>query len=410
MLLNVLDYPTVKAALEAAEDGDRVYFPGVQPYVAPVDGWTITKSLELFGDGAGEGGTTLFPSAGSNEAMFLLDPGTSSGPTDHPTLSHVYFHDLRFVSQQPGVRQGKQGIRFKTNSGGKLAEFRVERVYMGWLGEAGIELLGSAAEHGAIVGFLVADSEFVSCGKQGIDLAVAWMVQCVRTRFVANLHHGLRTRGTEIALYGCAFTNNCDGGGDAQLSAYDDNIEPSQLEMFRLDSCSFKRSTGIRQVPACRLRQFDGAVCIGGNYFEEPSGSTNGVGVQFAATALTVRGAAIVLPNRFINIATAISVSSAAALQGFILFPQLCEPSSTVIELPQFADDAPVAIPAANAAAGNAAGGLALPAFDIDPNSNLQFGMLAYNKSSDPAAGKHLRVVRANATTGVPEWTNVTTE
>ena len=410
MFINVLDYPTVAAALAVAEDGDRVYFPGVRTYIAPVDGWTIAKSIELFGDGAGEGGTTLCPAMGASEAMFLLDPGTSTGPTDHPILSHVYIHDLRLVSQQVGVRQGRQGIRFKTISGGKLAEFRVERVYMAWLGEAGIELLGSTADNGAIVGFLVADSEFVSCGKQGINLAVAWMVQCIRTRFIANLHHGLRTRGPEIALYGCTFTNNCDVGGDAQLSAYDDSPVPADVEMFRLDACSFKRGASVRQVPSCRLGQFEGAVCIGGNYFEEPAGSTNGVGVQFAANTFTARGAPIILPNRFINVAIAISVGSAAPLQGFVLFPQLCEPTSMAIELPQFADDAPVAIPAANAASGNTAGGLALPAFDIDPNSNLQFGMLAYNKGSDPAAGKHLRVVRANATTGVPEWTNVTTE
>ena len=48
----MLDYTSVQAALDAAVDGDRVYFPGQKAY-ATTTGWTISKRLGLFGDGPG---------------------------------------------------------------------------------------------------------------------------------------------------------------------------------------------------------------------------------------------------------------------------------------------------------------------------------------------------------------------
>ena len=74
MLINVLDFPDPASALLCAQHGDRVYFPGGFTYEAPPDGWTVDKSIEISGDGAGDvysflsppvyDGTILTPTSG----------------------------------------------------------------------------------------------------------------------------------------------------------------------------------------------------------------------------------------------------------------------------------------------------------------------------------------------------------
>lgn len=101
MLINVRDFATVQDALNAAKSGDRVYFPslaGSTPgfYQAPDGGWTINKSLEIFGDGLGDigaGQATLikpYIPAGthtSNSHVFVIPSGAKS----------IHIHDLLIV-------------------------------------------------------------------------------------------------------------------------------------------------------------------------------------------------------------------------------------------------------------------------------------------------------------------------
>ena len=67
------DQASLDHLFEIVHDGDRIYFPYIAelgagtPYTAPVGGWVITKSLEIYGDGPGNPannlGTLLRPSS-----------------------------------------------------------------------------------------------------------------------------------------------------------------------------------------------------------------------------------------------------------------------------------------------------------------------------------------------------------
>lgn len=416
MLINVLDFlgvdgaPDVAAAIATASDGDRIYFPGVRPYDAPAGGWRISKSLELFGDGPGSSGSAIRPSPVATDAVFILDPPINpKAPSQNLELPHVYIHDLRITSSIVGVRTGQQGIRFESAATKKLSELRLERLSISWLGGAGVQLHGFDADGGGVVGVGVFDCEISSCGQQGVSLSAAWAVRFVRAVIRSNQLQGIKIRGQEIACYGCLFEDNCAGGGDAQVSAYDDAATPSAMQICRVDACVFRRSTAGPPFVGLRLRQFEGGVCIGGCSFEQPSGAVGGVGIEFAAQANDKRGAPQLLPNRFKNVATAIAVSQAAPLRAFAMFPQYCDPLATVIQCPSLTNDAPVGVPAANGPSSNKVAGLLVPRYDADPGSNMQLGALAYRSDSDPLAGKRLRVVRADPTTGALYWANITT-
>ena len=127
--------------------------------------------------------------------MFVLDPGTET------ELPHGSFRDLLLTSPTPNVRVGLQAIRFASESGKKLSELRLERVRMSWLGDTGIQLHGTNATGGAIVGVGLFDCEFSNCGQQGVSLSIAYAVQAIRCTFRNNQLQGLRIRGEELALY-----------------------------------------------------------------------------------------------------------------------------------------------------------------------------------------------------------------
>ena len=86
MLLNVKDFPSVQAALDAAAEGDRIYLPGNGAGTVysppPTSAWKITKSLEIFGDGPGEPGsergTSLKRGSASNLPIFEITPAAGS--------------------------------------------------------------------------------------------------------------------------------------------------------------------------------------------------------------------------------------------------------------------------------------------------------------------------------------------
>src|SRR5947207_797085 len=114
MLLNVLDFPDPGTALLCAQHGDRMYLPGGFTFEAPPDGWTLNKSLELFGDGPGDiyptdnnitkyNGTIMTPTsaiAGPQDAfardvISLLSPPLPGGVSFE--LPHVVIRDLRIT-------------------------------------------------------------------------------------------------------------------------------------------------------------------------------------------------------------------------------------------------------------------------------------------------------------------------
>src|SRR5580765_4428011 len=165
MLLNVLDFQSVQEALDVASVGDRVYFPGGRPYVAPPEGWVIRKSIEVYGDGPGNPssyhGTVLTPSApvtGYPRHVFVLEAGMSGAPPQQ-FVAPVHIHDLQITRRmgQTGA-DGGDGIHFVPGQDYRLlAECSIERVAISFMGGAGIRLEGFNGGNAAVAGFHISD-------------------------------------------------------------------------------------------------------------------------------------------------------------------------------------------------------------------------------------------------------------
>ena len=96
-LLNVRDFPSPAAALAAAHDGDRVYFPSPGPYQAPPGGWSIALATRTFAT-PGHVGWYYYDYFSKHEQYhlshsFLSWLFTSPYSVDAPLLiGSVYFH------------------------------------------------------------------------------------------------------------------------------------------------------------------------------------------------------------------------------------------------------------------------------------------------------------------------------
>ena len=144
LLLNILDYPDPQAAIDAAMDGDRVYFPGTRVYEAPSGGWIISKSLELFGDGPGApdaiSGSVLRPFSGPSEDVdnhiFRLSPVNGTDGT-----TQLYIHDLRLTGSL-GTSSPGDGLRFYADGLIQLSELILRRLWIDSLNGAGVRFIG----------------------------------------------------------------------------------------------------------------------------------------------------------------------------------------------------------------------------------------------------------------------------
>lgn len=182
MMHNVLDYPTPKDAFAAAADGDSVYFPGTKTYEAPPEGWQVTKSLEIYGNGPGDPptscGTTLKPNSatGTTRDVFHLVPG------DHAALANVEFRDLAIQgSGAPGT-----AIRYLASGSSKLSDIRITRVVISSMGSEGISLIGAEQAPDAasrLTGVVITGTQIFDCGGAGLHTAHASEIEVRQSRF-----------------------------------------------------------------------------------------------------------------------------------------------------------------------------------------------------------------------------------
>ena len=258
MLLNVLDFPTPKDALAAAIAGDSIYFPSVAPYVAPPEGWQITKSLEIFGDGPANlltgQGTMLKPNpaTGAPRDVFQIVPD------DNADLANIEIRDLSIAgSGAAGI-----GIHHLGSTIKKLSALRISRVVVSSMGSDGISLIGFSHPTdatGHIQGVLIRETEVSSCGGTGLRAEIAFQVHIERSRFKSNAGGAVLALNTELSMYACDIDSNGKvptvGGvpGEAMVEARDAHIA-------RFDACRF---TGFSAtIRALRIARAGGA-CVG---------------------------------------------------------------------------------------------------------------------------------------------------
>jgi len=95
MLINIIDYPTIQAALDHANAGDRVYL-GAGSHIAPDGGWVIRESITVMGDIGPDASTAVAPAAGGpgrDAPVFAVEPRPGHGHIA------VLFQDLTFIAR-----------------------------------------------------------------------------------------------------------------------------------------------------------------------------------------------------------------------------------------------------------------------------------------------------------------------
>lgn len=389
MLINVADYPTVQDALDAARNGDRLYFPGSQVYEAPAGGWIINKRLEIFGDGPGNPdtyeGSVLVPASTGSPALndvIVLDPPAGED------LNNVFIHDLRITRRpdQTGT-DGRSGIRLLSASNKKVSSLRLERVSISLMGGTGLSLLATDGAAGALVGLYMLCCDVQGCGGAGLDLRFGFQTYMARCRLDGNAEEGCRAFESEVAAYATSFEgNNPDTAGLGRTQ-----VNLTNCSVARIDACSFA-SFGSPNEAACVLQGAGGGQ-IGGCLFALDQFESTAIGVDAGAVS---NGALLVLPNRFAGVGIAVRIANLAA--SCVVLPQFVESGTTTIALPQGSNDAPIAIPRAHSATTTELSGLLPPAMSTVAASGVQDGMLyfdsglACNKLRVRAAGQWLSI------------------
>lgn len=393
MLLNVLDFPTPKDALTAAVDGDSVYFPGVAPYLAPPEGWQITKSIEIFGDGpanlATERGTILKPNpaTGAPRDVFQIVPD------DNTDLANVEIRDLSIKgSGAAGI-----GIHHLGSTIKKLSAIRISRAVITLMGNEGISLIGfsnPAAATGHVQGVLITETEVSSCGGTGLWTNTAFQVHVERSRFKANAAGAVLALSTELSMYACDFDSNgkvpdapdAPGGPIVPGEAM---VEARSAHIARFDACRFAGFSST--VKALRLTRAGGG-CIGACSFELATRIDTATAISLADDEPT--GAFTIMTNRFRGVGKALAVDAPVdSNRGCVVFPQaydLVSPGDPVptITLPSGARTAPLAVPGLNGPSTTVAG-ILVPVFDSNPSAAAIEGSICFVQDGSPS----LRVI-----------------
>ena len=151
-VLSVRDFATPQATLDAAHDGDRVYFPA-GTYLIPDSGLVVTKQLELFGDGIGRGesGTQLRPRSRDGNGNVIVIRSHGAEPPGYVTI-----RDLRIQnSGTPGTPSPGRGygilLRQGPGSRGTVQRLILERLVVSAMAADGIRIEGADQGPNAVI-------------------------------------------------------------------------------------------------------------------------------------------------------------------------------------------------------------------------------------------------------------------
>lgn len=399
MLLNVKDFPSVQAALDAAAEGDRIYLPGNGAGTVysppPTSAWKITKSLEIFGDGPGEPGsergTSLKRGSASNLPIFEITPAAGSSE-----LGTVVIRGMKLF--RPSVDSTSSGeplaIKCTVPSGGRIRSLQLDRIVVnlasGATGDGvGLDLNASPG--------MLDNLSMTSCYVTGLP---GFGIKLKRVG-LARLNQGgggKCTRGLLRAEASGVYASIQEAEGDG-LSPQADQAG------MRLESCT------IAHVEACRyeayykatiptgleFRNCAGAVLANCNSFVKgsevdpvnppPPGTiptTSSIGIKVAGSTSADNCPAVILTNNFIRIFGQVSspgamVDVANSNQGCVVFPQFDDGQNAVvipgsIKLPGYPNKGLVAWPT-------------IASRGFQPQDNRFAGMIIPSGSSLPTVG-----------------------
>jgi len=332
MLLNVLDFATPQAALDAAVDGDAVYFPGIQfptqPTYVQSGGFRITKSLEIYGDGPGDVAAytgTVFQAAGEGEPVFVIEP------PDPGTIVSVVLRDFK-IKTPPTT--GVEGIRCVLGANQTVESLRLERINVLEVGGAGFRIEGVSLDGGQIRMLAMLDCVAYRARGYGAILKQVASARLVRTVMNDNgrgdpegggTAGGMLCEASGVALYLPAFdvaaTDPVSPASEPQLTFLNARIA-------RVDAGHFENFSRTVVAEAVRFQGAGGAAVFGASNLanlDPPGPSTGLVVVEGGTPENRPAGPVVVLPNSHTRVQPdLIQVDAGAA--DVTLLPQFNDP------------------------------------------------------------------------------------
>lgn len=374
MRINVRHYPSVEAALDAADDGDVLYFPGLKEYTPASGTWQITRSIELYGDGAGTpgaaGGTILKP-FDANSPLFTIKP----------PARNVFIHDMEL--RGAGGAGSGAGILCQstvTNQTPAIGIVLSGLAIRGFPGH-GVHLEGYNTGAAKVTQASLKDCLIENCGAAGINLKNAFEVMIAGCFIKNNAMNGVAAITSGVALYACVLD------GNATLSSWTRAANPNEgqvkfdtCDMARLDGCQFLNVQAGNVQRACVVVDSGGAI-LGACVFEADAAGGDRQSVVVRGT----QGPVVVLSNRHTNIEKLVVVE--AGVKDCIVFPQGEVSAVGAMSLP-FPNEGMWGGAQIQQGSGNVLTGMILPSSANDPGgAESMEGMLFYNTT-----GQALRV------------------
>jgi hypothetical protein len=320
-VLNVHDYATPQAALAAAHDGDRVYFPaGV--YLVPDSGLVVDKQIELFGDGVGRGesGTVLRPQSLSGDGNVIVIRSRGTEPA-----SYVTIHDLRIDRHGPpgSPSEGRgYGILLKQGpaSRGTVERLILERIVVAAMAADGIRIEGGKLGADAVILSTLTDVQCVSCRGNGLVLRNGVIISVERGYFNANRLAGLFADAVAaLRLDKVAFENN-QNRPQVDAPQYDTQLRLKLCHGFNVLGCYFENYAGT--APGARSTAIVLEDCHGGLlqgcFFSQSTyvPGSRGVLAMGGSTAITFG------TNTYDMVGTTLQLEDTESAQSHVVFPQ----------------------------------------------------------------------------------------
>lgn len=371
-------YATIQLMFDGMQDGDSVYFPSNSTpayYQPPTDaGWTITKNLEIFGDGIGfignNAGTTFKPHSANGHVFVIVAP-----------IEYVYLHDFKVIQDAFATGSGN-AIRCDTDPATKASEIRLERISTLFIGGNAFHFDGDNGDNGAINNLTMIDCQAISGGGDGLFMNNVYNGLVEHCWFSGCGGRGIYANASGVAIFQTQVENNCTN--TSLNPVYDGSIRLRGCHIARVDACQFEKfnvSTAV--LPALNtfvkkalvIEDCAGAL-VSSCYFVNLETTTSDVGIYVNVSG---DGPVTILPCRFSNVYTLINIDNNA--YGCVVFPQYSVRGGTAMVLPGTPNNGFFGMPQVNTlGGGNIRSGFYLPSMaTIDLPATQPGGSVAFD-------------------------------
>jgi hypothetical protein len=320
-VLSVHDYATPQAALDAAHDGDRVYFPA-GTYLIPDSGLVVDKQLELFGDGIGRGdsGTLLKPRSPSGDGNVIVIRSRGADPPGYVTIRDLKINN-NGVPGKPGAGRG-YGILLQQgpSSRGTVSRLIIDRIVVATMAADGIRIEGGDLGANAVILTTLSDVMCVGCLGNGLVLRNGVVISVVRGYYNANRAAGIFAEAVgSLRLDQVSLENNQDRPR-VDAPEYDTQLRLKLCHGFSLLGCYFEnfasaiagRATTAVTLENCRGGELQGCYFVQGAY----APNSRGVLALGGSSSITFG------VNTYDQVGTTLELEDTDVAQSHVVFPQ----------------------------------------------------------------------------------------